>query len=83
MTLNFGYWLAQCSGLFTFFRGEKRSVEKIYLSGYYSEAAKTGYKMAGHREKAPPVCSYFFYIGHTGTPTKAKLNTRADKSNAN
>ena len=25
----------------------------------------------------------FFYIGHTGTPTKAKLNALADKSNAN
>ena len=24
----------------------------------------------------PPV---IFYIGHTGTPTKAKLNARADK----
>ena len=25
----------------------------------------------------------FFYIDHTGTRTKAKLNAQADKSNAN
>ena len=29
------------------------------------------------------VRGYVFYIGHTGTPAKAKLNAWADKSNAN
>ena len=34
-------------------------------------------------EKALHVRGNFFYIGHTSMPTKAKLNTGADKSNAN
>ena len=34
---------------------------------------------SSHREKAPQVRGFFFYIGHTGMPTKAKLNAWADK----
>ena len=40
-------------------------------------------KMAALWQKALLVCGYFFYVGHTGTPTNAKLNVQSDKSNAN
>ena len=67
-----------------YFVAEKSSVQKISSSGNYSGAAKKWLlDDCSHREKAPQVRGYFFYIGHTGTPTKAKLNVQADKSKLN
>ena len=58
VTMTPELWLlaSSVSGLFTFCRGEKQSVEEDIFVGI---------------------------LGHTGTPTKAKLSARADNSNAN